>query len=274
MRLLLIIITFMLTACGTTTPVNNNDDPNAGRYSLKHDIAPEHTDVPKFTTEDAVPIYEQKSLYGNKDYRLRGIDYTIEKKPKGFTEEGVTSWYGRKFHGHATSNGEVYDMYKMTAAHKTLPIPSYIKVTNQDNGKVAIVRVNDRGPFHQGRITDLSYAAASKLGVLQTGTAKVKIEVITVKKPDNVEDWLPPFPDYYYIQVAAGKNIESSRTLAKNLGQTFLAPTDIKEVNSIFRIRLGPFIEHEQATKLLKKVRSTSYKTAFISQEKQLNKSE
>ncbi|MGF1764781.1 septal ring lytic transglycosylase RlpA family protein [Aliivibrio kagoshimensis] len=273
MRLLLIIFTFMLTACGTT-PSNNNDDPNAGRYSLEHDIAPENADIPEFATADAIPVYEQKSLYGNKDYRLRGIDYTIVKTPRGFTQEGLTSWYGSKFHGHTTSNGEVYDMYKMTAAHKTLPIPSYIRVTNKDNGKTAIVRVNDRGPFHAGRITDLSYAAASKLDVLKTGTARVKIEVITVEKPDNIEDWLPPFPDYYYIQVAAGKNIDSSRTLAKNLGQTFESPTDIKQVNSIYRIRLGPFVEHEKATELLKKVRASNYKTAFISQEKQQNKSE
>ncbi|HAH03554.1 MAG TPA: septal ring lytic transglycosylase RlpA, partial [Vibrio sp.] len=97
-----------------------------------------------------------------------------------FTEKGKASWYGKKFHGHLTSNGEIYDMYSMSAAHKTLPIPSYVKVTNTDNNKTTIVRINDRGPFHEGRIIDLSYAAAYKLDVLRTGTANVEIEVITV----------------------------------------------------------------------------------------------
>lgn len=130
--------------------------------------------------KDPVPHYEPPSRYGNPvSYRVFGKRYTTMKSAAGFQQRGLASWYGTKFHGRRTSSGEPYDMYAMTAAHKTLPLPTYVLVHNLDNNRTAIVRVNDRGPFHSGRIIDLSYAAAIKLGVADTGVARVEIRTLT-----------------------------------------------------------------------------------------------
>lgn len=135
---------------------------------------------------DAVPEAVEPSRYGNpRRYEVMGKTYYVKDSADGFEQKGIASWYGNKFHGRRTSSGEDYDMYAMTAAHKTLPIPVYVEVTNTDNGRKAIVRVNDRGPFHEGRIIDLSYAAATKLGVAQTGTANVRIRVVDVDSDNN-----------------------------------------------------------------------------------------
>ncbi len=151
---------------------------NSGRYSIKNDHGPA-SPVDVSHVPDAVPKVEPRSRGGNKSpYVVLGKTYYVMNDANGYREEGGASWYGKKFHGHLTSNGEVYDMYKMTAAHKSLPIPSYVKVTNLANNRQVIVRVNDRGPFHKGRIIDLSYAAASKLGMLSRGTANVRVEAI------------------------------------------------------------------------------------------------
>ncbi len=128
---------------------------------------------------DAVPRHEVRTKAGNKSpYTVLGKTYTVLPDSKGFVEQGIASWYGNKFHGRKTSNGEIYSMYGMTAAHKNLPIPSYVRVTNLDNGRQVVVRVNDRGPFHEGRVIDLTYAAASKLGFVKLGTAPVRVEAV------------------------------------------------------------------------------------------------
>ena len=130
---------------------------------------------------DAIPKKEAYTKGANPNsYVVRGKKYHVKKTHTGYKEQGTASWYGKQFHGKKTANAEKYDMYKMTAAHKSLPIPSYVKVTNLENHKTIIVRVNDRGPFHSNRIIDLSYAAAQKLGMHQKGTAKVEVEAITV----------------------------------------------------------------------------------------------
>lgn len=149
------------------------------RYKLSTDKAPDNApDVSQ--VEDAQPRYEAPSRQGNKTYTVRGKTYHVLSSAKGYSAMGPASWYGKKFHGHLTSNGETYDMYSMSAAHKTLPLPSYVRVTNLSNQKQVVVRVNDRGPFHGGRLIDLSYAAAAKLDMLKSGTANVKIEAINV----------------------------------------------------------------------------------------------
>jgi rare lipoprotein A len=122
---------------------------------------------------------EPRSRYGNRDYAVLGTPYRVLDKPDGYVEQGLASFYGRKFHGRRTSSLEVYDMYAFSAAHKTLPLPSFARVTNLANGKSVVVRVNDRGPFHPGRVIDLSYAAAVKLGVVRTGTARVEVCALT-----------------------------------------------------------------------------------------------
>ena len=138
---------------------------------------------------DAIPEPEvrdePRSRGGNRDYSVLGKRYQVMDKQHGYRETGQASYYGKKFHGRRTSNQEVYDMYAFTAAHKTLPLPSYARVTNLDNGKSIVVRVNDRGPFHQGRVIDLSYAAAVKLGYRDRGTARVEVRALTPEDTDT-----------------------------------------------------------------------------------------
>jgi rare lipoprotein A len=128
---------------------------------------------------DAVPRPEPLAAQGNmSEYRVFGETYRTLETSEGYEAEGVASWYGREFHGRPTSSGEPYDMYAMTAAHTTLPLPTYLEVVNLENGRRVVVRVNDRGPFLHGRILDLSYAAAWKLGMLESGTAPVRIRAL------------------------------------------------------------------------------------------------
>ena len=140
---------------------------------------------------DAIPEpdvrSEPRSRTGNGDYSVLGKRYQVMDDPEGYVETGLASYYGTKFHGRRTSSQEVYDMYAFTAAHKTLPLPSFARVTNLDNGKSIIVRVNDRGPFHPGRVIDLSYAAAVKLGYRDKGTARVEVRAVT---PSDMETTL------------------------------------------------------------------------------------
>ncbi|EGA63564.1 septal ring lytic transglycosylase RlpA family protein [Vibrio brasiliensis] len=231
------------------------------RYSIDDDIAPD-APISVDHIEDATPQYESYSLGGNSDYTLRGNRYTIIKDPQGFKEEGIASWYGKKFHGHLTSNGEVYDMYSMSAAHKELPIPSYVKVTNKDNGKTAIVRVNDRGPFHPGRIIDLSYAAATKLDVIKTGTANVAIEVITVDKPTQThkQEALSKFA----VQVASSQHQDRVETLAQDLSQKLSVKSYVNSTNDTHRVFLGPFDDYMSSQKALERVKELGYTSAFI----------
>jgi rare lipoprotein A len=128
---------------------------------------------------DAVPVEEPRSRYGNPDeYEVLGQTYRVLDSSEGYVAEGLASWYGEEFHGRRTSSGEPYDMNLMTAAHRTLPIPTYVEVTNLENGRVAVVRVNDRGPFHPDRVIDLSYVAARKLGIIGPGTARVRVRAL------------------------------------------------------------------------------------------------
>ena len=167
------------------------------------------------------------------------------KDAEGFTQEGIASWYGMKFHGHDTSNGETFDVYKMTAAHKTLPLPSYVKVTRKDTGQSVIVRVNDRGPFHEGRIIDLSYAAAVKLNIHNDGTAPVKIEVLKAPLSEAV----------LWIQAGALSNPNSAERLRKKLSgitanvgagdwTVGIYPKEKDDI-TLHRVRIGPVPESE-----------------------------
>ncbi len=128
---------------------------------------------------DARPVQEEKSPYGNRpEYEVFGVTYQVMESSTGHEEEGLASWYGEEFQGRPTSSREPYDMYLMTAAHRSLPLPTYVEVTNLENGRRAVVRVNDRGPFHPDRIIDLSYVAALKLGYVGAGTARVRVRAL------------------------------------------------------------------------------------------------
>ena len=152
------------------------------RYAIKQDLGPkQHKDMSN--APDAVPKVEPHSRGDNKSrYEVWGKSYSVMASSIGFKQRGLASWYGQKFHGHLTSNGETYDMYAMTAAHKSLPLPTYARITNLANNKTVIVRVNDRGPFHGDRVIDLSYAAASKLEYRKTGVAEVLVEAIDARQ--------------------------------------------------------------------------------------------
>ncbi|GGX90664.1 endolytic peptidoglycan transglycosylase RlpA [Litchfieldella qijiaojingensis] len=151
---------------------------SSGRYAMVKDAYP---DLPPDVSNvrDAVPRVEPRAASGNREhYEVWGKTYRVLQDPSGYSNQGVASWYGEKFHGYTTASGEIYDMYKMTAAHKSLPLPTYARVTNVDNGRSVIVKVNDRGPFHDDREIDLSYAAAARLDILGRGTGRVQVEAI------------------------------------------------------------------------------------------------
>lgn len=205
---------------------------------------------------DAVPRYEPITKAGNKSpYVVLGKQYYILPTFKNYRARGVASWYGTKFHGRNTSNGEPYNMYSMTAAHKTLPIPCYVRVTNLDNGRTAIVRVNDRGPFHDDRIIDLSYAAAKKLGVYGNGTANVEVVAIdpasyqrnTVEAPAiaHHQQTAPAEVARAFLQVGAFSSSESAEVYRRRAtGQTDY-PVEVNRVDSggrtLFKVLVGPF---------------------------------
>ena len=135
--------------------------------------------VPLSEILDAIPRAEVKSRSGNPEiYEIDGTTYRVLETSDGYREQGIASWYGDYFHGRQTSSGDTYDMYKMTAAHKSLPLPTYVRVTNLSNGLSVVLRVNDRGPFVEGRIIDLSYVGAQKLGMAELGTVRVEVEAL------------------------------------------------------------------------------------------------
>jgi len=168
-RLVALLLVLVLAGCGSTAKKGGyykDDGPQ--------DNPPSNLDrVP-----DAVPRNEPLSRFANRPYSAMGKDYVPMTKVQPFSQRGLASWYGKRYHGQKTSSGETYDMYQMTAAHPTLPIPSYARVTNVKNGKSVVVRINDRGPFRSDRVIDLSYAAAYKLGYVQAGQATVEVEAI------------------------------------------------------------------------------------------------
>ena len=179
-------------AGGATPTRGHHDDtsrPQSERYRQNQDGGPAAPPIDVSTIPEPVPKVEPRSRYGNKDnYSVLGKTYTLLPDASGYVERGIASWYGNKFHGYLTSSFEPYDMYAFSAAHKTLPLPSYARVTNLDNGKSVIVRINDRGPFHDGRVIDLSYAAAVKIGVWPQGTGRVEVRAIDPNRPEP----LPP----------------------------------------------------------------------------------
>lgn len=248
---LILVVTLVLNGC------------SSGRYSMRDDKAPEN--APNLDTlEQPIPRFEAPSKQGNRDYRVRGIDYRVMASAAGYKQQGVASWYGAKFHGHLTSNGETYDMYGFSAAHKGLPLPTYVKVTNLANQKSVIVRVNDRGPFHNERLIDLSYAAAYQLDMLKTGTAHVEVEAIA-----TTPDWHPHLPKVsgndknHYIQVTALSNQDKVQELATRLEREHGASSRIIESGSLFKLQLGPLPNPVKAQELLHQLQRGGFQQAF-----------
>lgn len=260
--LILITAMFLITACSN----------NTSRYQHASDSTPSRAPN-KAELTDAIARAEIHSRGGNKNYNVRGIDYQVLKSAHGFEQTGTASWYGKKFHGHLTSNGEIYDMYSMSAAHKNLPLPTYLKVTNLANNNSVIVRVNDRGPFHQERIIDLSFSAAYKLDMLKTGTAKVKISSITDfdKKAvtpsvvaNNKQNLATTSTAKNIIQVFATRKLTLAKTTANTLAKKYIQAVNFPEKDGIYRIQIGPIVDKKLQSTLLKQLHENGYPKAYL----------
>lgn len=247
MKHLMLMFTVMLlvVGCGRKDSYKNIDP---------HDIKPWN------------PKDEPLSRYGNHSpYRVNGQVYRVNNHPAGFSQSGQASWYGKKFHGRRTSNQEIFDMYKLTAAHKTLPLPSYVEVTNLHNNKKVVVRVNDRGPFVGDRIIDLSYAAAKMLGFVDQGVTDVQIRVIN--SPEGLQQ-KPITQGLTYLQLGAFSDQQTAYNLAKKASQVLGIETFVTILTTpsglLHRVRIGPINSEYKINKLLSRVTSHGIANAQI----------
>ncbi len=242
---------------------------------------------------DAVPRLEALNRFSNRPYTVLGRDYVPATTLRPYKERGIASWYGRKFHGQKTSNGETYDMYAMTAAHPTLPLPSYVRVTSMATGKSVVVRVNDRGPFLHGRIIDLSYAAAHRIGTAARGSGEVEVEAIipgnspamlaaaplppvavaalspqaaspsggTAPTPPRSVDAPAPISREsaggYSVQLGAFQNFANAQNfLAHIQGQLASAQVEpkVREVSGLYRVYVGPYPDRDEARRTAERI--------------------
>ena len=252
-----LMVALLLSGCGYTPTLSSQKPDSAGRS------------VDTRTIGNAVPKVEPITRAGNKSpYKVFGKTYFLLPTSKGYSETGVASWYGTKFHGRKTANGEIYNMYGMTAAHKSLPIPSYVRVTNVENMRSIIVRINDRGPFHGPRIIDLSYVGAMKLGIIEKGTAKVLVtaidpsggqtktipatfmaspeEVVVEAVPETsvaAEPTLIITPGSY-LQVGAFDNAGAAQVLQKKVRLFTQRPILVQQREDLFKVWIGPIADN------------------------------
>jgi rare lipoprotein A len=249
-------------------------DPSAfGKY-YKDDGPPEKVPDNLAEIPDAVPRDEPFHKYANRPYTVFGQTYApvVNKQPT--KERGMASWYGRKFHGQKTASGEPYDMFAMTAAHKTLPIPSYARVTNVKNGLSVVVRINDRGPFHSNRIIDLSYAAATRIGIAAAGSGMVTVERLLAgpeseqvaaaavpppATPASVETAVVASePAGVWLQLGAFSSAESAQSFRDHATRELAwvaEPIQIQQRDGLHRVRLGPYRNRDEANAVAEKVR-------------------
>ena len=261
--------------------------------TLEQDRAPQGGIDPS-AIPDAVPRVEQRSRYGNPDsYEVNGERYYVLEDHQGYIERGTASWYGEKFHGRRTSSGEPYDMYAMTAAHRTLPLPTYVRVTNLDNGRSVIVKVNDRGPFHGNRLIDLSYAAAAKLDMLKKGTAPVEVRAIdpgtheTVSQLDTttadkavtagsmMTTQLPVNGTFqeqsgpFYVQTGAFSDRRNAEMLRSALSESGAGDVHIVRSTTIdgrilYKVRVGPLADRENALRLKQQLAASGISSPHV----------
>jgi rare lipoprotein A len=222
---------------------------------------------------DAVPRDEPLSRYGNPvSYKIGGRRYYTLTSRNGYVERGIASWYGTKFHGRRTSSGDPYDLYQMTAAHKTLPLPTYARVTNLQNGRSIIVKINDRGPFHPNRIIDLSYVAAAKLGILGHGTGLVEVEAINPSAPEKplLATRKPATPQAaaLFLQVGAFKNRDNAKRLSSKLQNAKIGDIHIMEASNasgpLYRVRIGPLDSVDEADRISSNLVSRGYSSTQV----------
>ena len=276
------IITFLLFGCKSIEPiyqeelkkdnVNNAEVKKTGAYYLD-DGPGENPPKDLDKIPNAQPRYEALSKRASRPYVAFNKKYTPMKKIIPFKEEGYASWYGKRYHGKKTSIGEVYDMYQMTGAHKTLPLPSYIRVTNLINERTVIIRLNDRGPFIDDRIVDLSYAAAHQLRIIEKGSELVKIEMVNpslAKKnlKENHKVSSNPTPnESFYIQAGAFSNEDNAFYLIDRISKIkFKNILNIKKLNknSLHLVTIGPYSSEKIAKEALKNISKKIQLNSFI----------
>jgi len=260
-------MTLALVACTSSGP---------GTPRTTQDGYPSQPPRDVMSIPDAVPKVEPRSRYGNPgNYVVFGKRYHVMPNSAGYVERGIASWYGTKFHGNRTSSGEPYDMYAMTAAHKSLPLPTYVRVTNISNGRSVVVKVNDRGPFHDNRVIDLSYTAAAKLGILGEGTGLVEVRALDPRKTDpgpqlilakrpsaapaaRESNSAPPIAAHttpgLYLQVGAFGKRENAEKLRAKLDQVKIPDIQISEDHrnqrAVYRVRIGPLASVAEADRM------------------------
>jgi rare lipoprotein A len=267
-----LILVALLSACGTA-PKKGAQEPS-GKYYLD-DGPPES--IPEGLAEmpNAVPREEPFHKFANRPYTVFGRTYVPVVNRERTRERGIASWYGRKFHGQKTSSGETYDMFAMTAAHPTFPIPSYARVTNAKTGQWVVVRINDRGPFHSNRVIDLSYAAAAKIGIVSAGSGLVEVErVFESPEPGDKAAQVLPAPVQVvvetpvltvetaglWLQLGAFSSRESAASFREKVARELTwnnEPIDITAREGLHRVRLGPYRNREEAAAIADKVRQT-----------------
>ena len=258
-----------MMAC-SSAPEQSPESPNAGRYSISQDRAPTRI-IDLSSIPEVIPEPLNRTGAGNRSpYTVLGKSYEVMPTEEGYNERGVASWYGEKFHGHKTSNGEVFDMFLASAAHKSLPIPSFLRVTNLDNNRNIVVRVNDRGPFHGDRVIDLSYAAALKLGYADRGTARVQLESIVatgtsgdraVRASNSVwnETLRVSSTGSKYVQVGAFSDLSAAQEVTSRVEEITSLPVFIRTVNTsnnkiLHRVRVGPISDPGQIQRVRESV--------------------
>lgn len=226
----------------------------SGCITIPQGDGPPDRDIRASRIPNAIPKAEPKSLYGNpSSYTVLGQHYYVLPNSEGYSEVGQASWYGMKFQHHLTSNREDYNLYKMTAAHRTLPLPTYARVTNLENNRQVIVRINDRGPFVKNRIIDLSYMAAKKLGILKKGTARVRVEAIT---PSH-----SPTKREIYLQLGVYSHLTNAKKMLQRVERLSHQPCKIysektKDHSIIYKVQIGPIHDDAMADQLAVRIRS------------------
>ena len=257
-------VALTVTACGIGKGGYYKDDGPPRRVK--------QSDIAKIP--DAVPKKEALSETGNNPYKALGKKYYPLKSANGYRERGVASWYGKKFHGKRTSSGEPYDMFAMTAAHRVLPLPSYVKVRNLRNGRTVTVKVNDRGPFLHNRVIDLSYAAAYKLGIVATGTGLVEVTVIDPSAPAP-QITAHPVPVSsrtvsgvkLFVQFGAFSVKSNAEGLQRSLYSHGFDPTmehGLHDGRDIYRVRVGPYYQVSEVDQVSANARKYGYETKLV----------
>lgn len=257
-RTFAICLLLALAAC-SRAPVKHEPPADAADYTPGGlykpgvpDAAPDHPPSDLAAIPEPVPRDEPRSRYGNRSpYSVLGRTYHVLPSAEGYLERGTASWYGNKFHGRATSSLEPYDMYRYSAAHRTLPLPSYVQVTNLENGRSVVVRVNDRGPFHGERLIDLSYVAALRLGMLERGTAPVEVRTLRAGEgpalADRAPTPAPPAADVpVWLQVGSFRDRDNAERLRRRLRTAGVERVELQPAQvaseTIWRVRVGPLL--------------------------------